>query len=415
VSVSSAYDDVLVESFVGVGPRIAGRQAAALFALAGLLAVAGVGLTPGRAPELLAIAVADLLVAGAAWWLPWQRWGPSGTLWLALPAFAVLGFSTWLFGGFAAGTGPFFLLVYAWAGLNHPPRAIAAITPPAVVAYVVPLLAAGQPAPVVSSVAVLVPTAVGIGLLIAHQVRHQRLDRERIAQAERWRAALAATLAHDLRSPVTTVRLVLEALRSEGESMPARERETMLATALRQVGRIGRLAAGLLDAERVDSQGELRLSLRQVPLRRAVAQALEQLDAPQVVVEVDADLAVTADADRLEQILVNLTGNALRHGRPPVVIRAHAEDGVARVEVRDHGPGVPAEDRDQLFSRFGVVSSHPNSVGLGLWIVCQLARAHGGDVHYEAADPGARLVLTLPAALRVDHEVVGTTRRGGRQ
>jgi signal transduction histidine kinase len=346
---------------------------------------------------LLTIGALDLTVAAAAWALPWRRWHPYAPLLLAVPAFAILGVSTWAFGGFAAGTGPFFVLVFAWLGLRFPPWACLVASPGALVAYVVPLVATGQPPAVLGSATVLVPTAMGIGLLIAYQVEHQRRDRERIAQAERWRAALTATLAHDLRSPLTTVQLVLEALLDDpaGE-LPAARRAALLGSALRQVGRVNRLSAGLLDVERVDRRGELRLDLADVPVARAVADAIEQINAQGVRVEADPSLVVTADPERLEQMLINLIANALRHGRPPVVVGAAAVADRVRIEVRDHGPGVRPEIRDRLFDPFAGSADQPGSTGLGLWIVDRLARAHGGGVGYEPADPGARLVLTLP-------------------
>jgi signal transduction histidine kinase len=245
---------------------------------------------------------------------------------------------------------------------------------------------------------VLLPTAVGIGLLIANQVEHQRRDRERINQIERWRAALTATLAHDLRSPLTTVQLVLESVRAEvddGDEPPAAERGALLDTALRQLGRVSRLSAGLLDAERVDSRGDLRLDLAEVSVRRAVDEVVAQLDSADVRAEVDPDLVLTADPERFEQMLINLTANALRHGSPPVVISGGAIAEGARIEVRDHGPGVPPGEREHLFAPFHG-ANRADSTGLGLWIVDRLARAHGGEVRYEPADPGARLVLILP-------------------
>jgi signal transduction histidine kinase len=382
---------------IGVGPQTAASQAAVLFALAGVLALVGIAATPGHTGSLLTIGVLDLAVAVAAWLLPWRRWHPYAPLLLAVPAFAILGVSTWAFGGFAAGTGPFFVLVFAWLGLRFPPWACLVAAPGALVAYVAPLLATGQPAPVLGSATVLVPTAVGIGLLIAHQVEHQRRDRERIAQAERWRAALTATLAHDLRSPLTTVQLVLEAvLDGAADELPAARRAALLGSALRQLGRVSRLAAGLLDVERVDSSGELRLDLADVPVARAVSEAIEQVNSQDVRVEVDPYLVVTADPERLEQMLINLIANALRHGRPPVVIGAAAVADRVRIEVRDHGPGVRPELRDRLFNPFAGSTDEPGSTGLGLWIVDRLARAHGGGVDHEPADPGARLVLTLP-------------------
>ncbi|HYN97825.1 MAG TPA: HAMP domain-containing sensor histidine kinase [Pilimelia sp.] len=389
----------------GVGPGTAARQAAALLALAAVLAVVGAATTPDRAGYLLAVAAGDALAAAAGWWLPWRRWGPLSPLALAVPSFVVLGFSTWAFGGMAAGTGPFFVLIFAWAGLNFPRWAILALVPPAAVAYVAPLVATGQPAPVVTSAVVLLPIAVGIALLLVTQVAHQRRDRDRIARAERWRAALAATLAHDLRSPLTAVRLVLESVRID-DDLPTDQRDRLLDNAVRQVDRMTALTGELLDAERVDAGGGLRLDLEDVPLADAVREALRYLSAGDIAVTVDPGLVVRADPRRLEQMLVNLTSNALRHGRPPVTVQGRAVDGHARVEVRDHGPGVPSADRGQLFTRFGPTNRDSGSVGLGLWIVASLAHAHGGAVSYEPAEPGARMVLTLPLgsgpALRAD-------------
>lgn len=375
----------------GDGPEVAGRQAAALFGLAGVLALAGMATTPGRTGTLAVVVVGDLLCAAAGWFLPWRRWHPGAPGLLCLPGFTVLAIATWAFGGFAAGTGPFFVLLFAWLGLSLPPAAIWPAAPLGLVAYVVPLVATHQPPPVVGSAIILLPVAVGIAVLISAQVRHQHRDRDRIAQMERWRAALSATLAHDLRSPLAAIQLVLEELRGDPEQP---QRDAMLAAALRQTGRLSRLSAGLLDVERVDEQGGLRLDLAVVPLRRAVERALVEIDALDTVV-VDIPRAVTALADpqRLEQIVVNLVANALRHGRSPVVVSAVGDAATVRMEVRDHGAGVPEGVREALFTRFS-----GERVGLGLWIVRQLARAHGGEAHYEPAEPGTRMVVTLPAA-----------------
>src|SRR5207237_6129739 len=141
---------------------------------------------------------------------------------------------------------------------------------------------------------------------------------------------------------------------------------------------------------RGDALGPWVVARARVPGGRAVLNAVGYLNTSDVKVEVGPDLTAEADPQRLEQILVNLVANALRHGAPPVVVRGYVESGTARVEVVDHGPGVPAAVVPRLFTRFGDVGSDPTSVGLGLWIVDQLARAHGGTVRYEPGDPGAR-------------------------
>ncbi|MGW4948212.1 sensor histidine kinase [Actinoplanes sp. NPDC004185] len=322
--------------------------------------------------------------------LPWHRWRPGAPALLALPAFAVLGFSTWAFGGMAAGTGPFLVLIFAWAALHYPRRLLLALVGPALVAYVAPLILTGQPPAILGSAAVLLPVALGIAFLIEAQARHLREDRARIAQIERWRAALVAALAHDVRSPLTTVQMVLEELRDE----PGDSAGDLIERALRQVARITHLTAGLLDLDRIDSQGRLNLDLRPWPVREVVSAAVAHLGRDDVVVDVDPALVLAMDRDRFEQIVVNLVGNGLRHGRPPVVVRVTESGGTATLAVRDHGPGVPEAAQPRLFTRFG--SESPGSIGLGLWIVAQLAQAHGGEAHYEPAGRGARMVVTWP-------------------
>jgi signal transduction histidine kinase len=383
----------------GEGPDAAGRQAAALFALAGLLAIVGIGNQPDRAKELLTIAVADFVSAALAWWLPWRRWPRHFPLLLCLPAFLTLAFSTWAFGGFATGTGPFFVLLFAWLGLHFPLWGIAVMVPPAAVAYVVPLVVTHQPPVVISSAVVLLPIVAGVAALIANQVAHLREAREHIQQIERWRAALTAMLAHDVRSPLTSVQLALGTLRSAADRLSAPRREAIIAAALQQTARINRLAAGLLDLERVDIRGGLKLDRQQVRLRSATDAALGYLNTADVIVKMSPDLVVPADPERLEQILVNLIANALRHGELPVVVSGERTGEVVRIQVRDHGDGVPEHEQPFLFSRFSSASradSTGESIGLGLWIVHELARAHGGNVSYEYAHPGARFTVTLP-------------------
>jgi signal transduction histidine kinase len=364
-----------------------------------VLALVGIVNDPRRAGDLLIIAGADLGLAALSASLRWQAWPPTAPVLLALPAFVVLAFSTWAFGGVAAGTGPFLVLIFAWAALHYPRRLLLALVPPALAAYLLPLILTGQPPAVLGSSVVLLPVALGIALLIEAQARHLREDRARIAEIERWRAALVATLAHDVRSPLSTVQIVLEDLRDN----PGEGSAEFIERALRQVARIDSLTAGLLDLDRIDSQGHLRLDLRPWPVREVVAGAVAHVRADDVVLEIDPALVLTMDRDRFEQIVVNLVGNGLRHGRPPVVVRAAAVGSTGRLEVRDHGAGVPVTAQARLFTRFG--SDNPGSVGLGLWIVGQLARAHGGEAHYEDTGAGGRMVVTWPA---------GNPLRGGR-
>jgi signal transduction histidine kinase len=237
------------------------------------------------------------------------------------------------------------------------------------------------------------PVAVAVALLIEAQARHLRDDRERLARIEQWRAAMVNTLAHDVRSPLSTVRIVLEEFKDQFTGSAGR----MADAALRQAARIGRLAEGLLDLQRIDSSGYLKLDLAEHPAHTLVGEILQLVNLDvEVTVEVDEDLVVLVDRQRFEQILINLVTNAARYGRPPVVVSLAREGARDRLEVRDHGPGIPDHLRPRLFGQFAV--GGPQGVGLGLWIVRQLAAAHGGTAAAEARDPGVAMVVTFPAA-----------------
>ncbi|MGI5240921.1 sensor histidine kinase [Dactylosporangium sp. CA-139066] len=369
---------------------MAGRSASGLFALAGVLALAGIAQPGSRARDLLIVAIADLLIAAVAWRLP-----PRRTIALAVAGLVVLAYSTWAFGGMATGTGPFFVLLFAWVGLHHPPWTSVALAPLTAAAYVAPLVAAHRPAAVIGSAVVFVPVTTAVGEVIARRVRQLHRARREVEDAERWRAALMVTLAHDVRAPLTSVQMVLEMLAEDPPPAPA-DRLRLTGSALRQTARITRLAGGLLDVGRIE-HGTLRLDRRPVALRAACESAAALTPAAAVtVVSIPDELTVDADPDRLEQILVNLVGNAARHGRAPIVIAATTSGATVDVTVRDHGDGVPADRRDQLFERYA--GGGADSVGLGLWIARELARAHGGDARYEPADPGACFVVTLPTA-----------------
>lgn len=375
------------------GSAGAARAAAGLFLLAGCLGLLGIAQPHSRAQDLLVVAAADFAVAAAAWWLPWRRLHPRATVVLALAGLLVLAFSTWAFGGTAAGTGPFFVLLFAWVGLHHPAWIAYALSPLTAAAYIAPLAVTHQPPEVVGSAVVFVPVVTAVAVLIAGRVRQWREAQAEVEAAERWRASLMLTLAHDVRSPLTAVQGALELL-DEDAALPPERRARLTAAALRQVARIARLASGLLDVGRVED-GVLKLDLRPVPVRDAAADAVGLTPQADAVIDVPPELTVTADPDRLEQMLVNLIGNAVRHGAAPICVSAAAVDGPATaITVRDHGPGVPPAAVGALFTRYG--GGGAGSVGLGLWIVRELARAHGGDLTYEPADPGARFVITLP-------------------
>jgi len=342
------------------------------------------------------ITAACMLTAVTAWWLPWDRWH-----WLVMPAcmslavLTILSYATWKFGGVAAGNGPYYVLLLAWLGMHYPRQVVLAAGPAILASYGVPLMLVNEPVLGLWNAITIVLIAVFVGVTLATHVQGLHRARRQVAAAERWRAALAATLAHDIRSPLATIDICLEDIRAETAPTPA-ALDSVLTTAARQVRRLTQLAGSLLDMERVDTGGRLRLDIVQVPAAEAVRDAAALVGMHDLTVPVPADRTVTADPDRLQQILVNLLSNAARHGAPPFVVTVEQVAGGSSIDVRDHGRGVPADRRNSLFQRFHGDYGVKGSVGLGLWIVDQLAKAHGGSAHYRPADPGSIMGVTLP-------------------
>jgi signal transduction histidine kinase len=374
--------------------RAVALEASAIALVAAVVTLTTLTHSARPAGAIVSVATAHVAVAALAWTLHGLAHATLiARLWT--PMLVLLGASTWASDGHASAIGPLYVLVFAWLGMRRPERDLAFAVPIAAATYAGGLLAAAAPAHVVGSTLVLVPTAVAVCLLIATRVRIQRRLREELEARDRWRAALMATLAHDVRSPLSTVAGTLEVL-GDDAAVPKRYHR-LIDAAVRQTARILRLANGLLDVERVQ-HGRLKLDLA-TQLLAPIAQQVAQLTDPERV-RVDIDPAVLAHVDphRIEQVLYNLVNNALRHGRPPVVITATDEPSCTRIAVEDHGTGVPAEDVPRLFDRFSTSDHSPHSVGLGLWIVHTLVHAHGGTVRYENADHGgARFVIDLPA------------------
>jgi signal transduction histidine kinase len=249
----------------------------------------------------------------------------------------------------------------------------------------------------------------GIGLLIAlvagmmaRSLLHQRADLARalidLRRVDALRSRLVATLAHDVRNPLTTIRGTFSTLSRHEDVITPEARSELIASADRQAERLQRLSSELLDLARLE-EGRLDLQFQETALREVVDRGLSYADPERRFdVRVAPGLFVRADPARLEQIVVNLAMNALRYGKPPFVVEARdAADSRVDLLFVDHGPGIPTDQRAALFGPFRA-EQDPSSIGLGLAIVRALAEAHGGGVAYEPNEPnGARFRVWLPA------------------
>ncbi len=219
----------------------------------------------------------------------------------------------------------------------------------------------------------------------------------------------AANVSHELRSPLTTMVNAIEVMRSRRDQLDPSSRQALDLLA-EDVQRFARMVEDLLEISRVDT-GHARLDLELVRVADLVARAADR-SAGRPVTEVApgaAQLMSRLDKRRLERVIVNLVENAQGHGRGVrrVVVQPSNEeadhmDQKVRISVEDHGPGVPLDHREQIFERFSRAPRGPGvldtgGVGLGLSLVAEHVRLHGGLVWIEdVADGGARFVVELP-------------------
>ena len=240
---------------------------------------------------------------------------------------------------------------------------------------------------------------------VTRDITERRLSTEALAEANelleaaaRDRAEFVAVTAHELRSPVAAITGAASLLADRFEEMDGADRTETLKAIASSSGRIRRLLDDLLTTSRLDA-GAMDYRFDIVAVRPLVAEAIASLpNGPDVVIDVSEELAVHADGGRVVQILVNLIGNAFAYGAPPVEVTSAETRAGVEIRVRNHGVGVPADVVPNLFTKFFRGSGHATrGTGLGLYIARQMARAHGGDVWYEA-DDGPTFVVRLPSA-----------------
>jgi signal transduction histidine kinase len=219
-------------------------------------------------------------------------------------------------------------------------------------------------------------------------------------ELDRQRRDLVANVSHELRTPISALQAVLE---NVVDGVEAPQPDT-LKTMLKQVERLGRLVAQLLDLSRLES-GAVPLQRRVFAVRELLDDAAEEcrLHAPEIPVSVAVDppeLSLDADPERVHQVVANLLENAVRHSPAAMTARRAVADGVV-VEVADEGPGIPADDAARVFERFyrsdAARSAAVGGAGLGLAIARWIVDLHGGSIRPEVCVPhGCRMVVVLP-------------------
>jgi K+-sensing histidine kinase KdpD len=226
-------------------------------------------------------------------------------------------------------------------------------------------------------------------------------------RSDAMKTALLRTVSHDLRTPLASIKASVSGLRQPGAEYSEEDRAELLAAIEEEADRLTRLVADLLDASRLEAGA-------MVPDRRphdlaelidTVVRRLEpRLEGRHLEIEIPETLPPVAyDYTQVDRIISNLLENAIVHTPPgsPLEIQVRPSVDEIRVEVTDHGPGIPPEDRERLFRPFERGRTGARGTGLGLAIVRGFVEAHGGRIWIESvAGGGARFVFTLPQRAR---------------
>lgn len=229
----------------------------------------------------------------------------------------------------------------------------------------------------------------------------------KIAEVRAQEAESKRVLAHELKTPLASMRGLTQLLSGFDLNDAERKRvATLLAT---EAGKLESMVHGLLDLERLPLRDFASSSsvVNLGDLAAARADFLRASTDRTLSVSIQNDLYVRADAALLERVIDNLAGNAFKYSPPraPVSISVRQLGAAAVLEVEDRGVGIPAEERERIFRRFarGSAAKGTEGLGLGLSLVAEVARWHGGAVSVDDADGGgARFRVTLPLAERLE-------------
>jgi signal transduction histidine kinase len=246
-----------------------------------------------------------------------------------------------------------------------------------------------------------------------HALSHEQQNRLR--EADRRKDEFLATLAHELRNPLAPIRQAAMITRSEAATEAQKRRSQDIIE--RQVRHMALLLDDLLDVSRI-TRGKLELRREPTPLSVMVEATVEAarplLEARRQTLRVelpDPDLWLDADPMRVEQVLSNLLGNAAKYGKPDgtVSLVARRDRGVAVIEVRDDGIGIPPDALESVFEMFTQLprtdGRGAGGLGIGLALSRGLAVLHGGNLvaHSDGPNQGSTFTLTLPLDTLAEH------------
>lgn len=237
-----------------------------------------------------------------------------------------------------------------------------------------------------------------------HRLREIESAAQALEQADQLRTAMLRSVSHDLRTPLSSIKASVSSLRQSDVRWNDAERNEFLESIESETDRLTSIVTNLLDLSRLEA-GVLSPRLRPVSLEEVIPGALHALGdrAATVHLELPADIEeVEVDPALLERAVANLVENAVKWSPPgrSVIVRAHCTGPDAQIHIIDHGPGIPADQRDvvvQPFHRLGD-GTNAGGLGLGLAIADRVIAAMGGRLELrDTPGGGLTAVISLPS------------------
>ena len=251
-----------------------------------------------------------------------------------------------------------------------------------------------------------------LGRLVATAVQNirayeaERATVEELRRLSALRADFVSLVSHELRSPLAAVIGAARTLQERREELTAEQRDQLLSLIAGEASRLTVLVADVLDTSRIEA-GTFSYQFGEVDVASLVEDVVATASVRQAEVGVRAVLGeslppVGGDRERLRQVLTNLIENAVKYSAEgdAVEVTAQREDLYVRISVSDRGPGIPDDQQQLIFEKFGraeVEGGSKPGTGLGLFIARSIAEAHGGTLEVQSRrDGGATFTLSLP-------------------
>jgi len=268
----------------------------------------------------------------------------------------------------------------------------------AIVAGGIALLANGIAIPFITLVA---SAAIAVGVLESRIILAAlRSSEERYIDHRERDAESKRVLAHELKTPLASMRSLTQLMNDFELSEAERSRVTSLLQ--HEAGKLETMVGTLLDIERLPLR-DFASSSSVIDLGELAAARVDFLRAGTdrtLFVSADRDVFVRADVPLLDRVVDNLVGNALKYTAGAITVRVARRNHDAILEVEDRGPGISETEREKIFARFvrGSTAAGTNGLGLGLSLVSEIAKWHGGGASLDSAQGGSRFRITLPLA-----------------